>query len=345
MYQSKNFYKTIKLLAQPVLRASSESGTVHRSAGEISYLPYVTAKNFEQEFLDFISAHNVSLLYAPHWGIWWRVKELIKTHSLNLRMCNESPFDMDCSSYRDAFGWAHSCLEPFPVHSSLMCRLPLSEALYANLHRGYSNIPGQSDDEKIRLLVHIAKNSPDGDVIEIGSLYGRSSYALAFLANSHKIGNLICIDPWRLSNISDQGEGSDLLNDAVVTVDMEEIFINFTVSMAGFDNVNYIRMPSAAAISLYEEYAKIGKISSSQFGVTDVVGEISILHIDGNHAYEEVKSDIKNWVKLVKKGGWILLDDYLWEFGDGPKRAGDELLSSSDWSCAFCVGDTLCIQM
>ena len=38
---------------------------------------------------------------------------------------------------------------------------------------------------------------------------------------------------------------------------------------------------------------------------------IDAIYIDGNHSYEAVIEDIKNWSPKVKQGGLIIGDDYL----------------------------------
>ena len=39
---------------------------------------------------------------------------------------------------------------------------------------------------------------------------------------------------------------------------------------------------------------------------------IDVLHIDGNHDEEYVTKDIINYLPLVKKGGYIIMDDTSW---------------------------------
>jgi len=39
---------------------------------------------------------------------------------------------------------------------------------------------------------------------------------------------------------------------------------------------------------------------------------IDVLHIDGNHDEEYVSKDILNYLPLVKKGGYIIMDDITW---------------------------------
>jgi hypothetical protein len=42
-------------------------------------------------------------------------------------------------------------------------------------------------------------------------------------------------------------------------------------------------------------------------------------------------------------GGWLILDDYEWAHGDGPRRAGDELLDDRMAKC-FVAGGALFIK-
>lgn len=68
--------------------------------------------------------------------------------------------------------------------------------------------------------------------------------------------------------------------------------------------------------------------------------------MDGNHAYAHAKSDIVGWAPHIVPGGWLVVDDYIWPYGDGPRRAGDELLA--DWTgrydCAFVAGSALFVR-
>lgn len=80
-------------------------------------------------------------------------------------------------------------------------------------------------------------------------------------------------------------------------------------------------------------------------GSTPVRGKIALLHIDGNHKYEAVRNDLENGCPLVQEGSWVLLDDYVWAFGDGPQRAGDELLAQRGVKTAFVAANTLFVQI
>jgi len=42
------------------------------------------------------------------------------------------------------------------------------------------------------------------------------------------------------------------------------------------------------------------------------IESIDIIHIDGNHDEEYVTKDIQLYLPLVKKGGYIIMDDTTW---------------------------------
>jgi hypothetical protein len=43
-----------------------------------------------------------------------------------------------------------------------------------------------------------------------------------------------------------------------------------------------------------------------------LIEQIDILHIDGNHSSITSFIDVIKWVPVVKKGGWIIVDDISW---------------------------------
>ncbi len=49
---------------------------------------------------------------------------------------------------------------------------------------------------------------------------------------------------------------------------------------------------------------------------------------------------------MVMPGGWVVMDDYLWPFGDGPRQVGDELLDAwgDEVATAFVSGTALFVQ-
>lgn len=343
MARSESFRTSINSIGVPIVEASSDKSQV--SSNGYRYLPYITADDFLSEFVALLKAEGISRVYAPHPGVWWKLKALSEepTFPVKFQVVNEQPHGEDRSRQEHAYAWAATCVaaEPFAENAAA----PLAINRYANLYWGYSSIPGESDDSKIWLLTQVFRHAMPGDVVEIGSAYGRSAFALAWLAAFHQTGAVVCVDPWDLPSSSNQGAGASIINQAVLDVDWQAVYRSCMGALSGFTHVNYIRRPSAQAIADYKGATQCGYLETPEFGRTALSGAISVLHIDGNHRYEDVSLDIATWVPLVKPGGWILLDDYLWAFGDGPQRAGDELLQKVRADLAFAVGDTLCIRL
>lgn len=183
-----------------------------------------------------------------------------------------------------------------------------------------------------------------GDVVEIGCLYGRSALALGSLAHRYALGSTICVDAWGFAQARDQGDAAAILNGNDVVVDFAQIFDNFLAAASQIPGMGCIRLPSQAAISVYRQAAASGSLDSGPLRPVAVRGTIAVLHIDGNHAHAEVVADIATWLPWVRPGGWLLLDDYVWAFGDGPCRAGDALLVGGGFDCAFVTAGTLFLR-
>lgn len=59
-------------------------------------------------------------------------------------------------------------------------------------------------------------------------------------------------------------------------------------------------------------------------------GKVDLLHIDGAHSVNESLHDVSNWTKIVRPGGFVILDDINWPTvhlaHDYLKRLGKELM-------------------
>jgi len=343
MPQAQVFSRVAKSLGLLVVEATSEHVSQDLKEQGVVSLPYVTEENFDDEFSNLVGRFQIELVYAPHLGVWRKLIKLSANSDLCFKVCNGSPHQEDLRPYGFAYEWADSCLAN--VNICERSSEPLSISRYAGLYQGYSSIPGQSDDLKIWLLTQIFRCARQGDVVEIGSAYGRSAFALAWLSSFHSIGPVICVDPWNVISSESQGKQATLIDQMVLDFNFQKIFEAFIASVSGFKNVNYIKKPSGEAVIEYRAAGDSGYVISKELGATKITGSISILHIDGNHKYEEVRRDLEGWLPFVKPGGWILFDDYVWAFGDGPKRVGDEFIASQKATASFVVGDTLCVRV
>jgi len=121
--------------------------------------------------------------------------------------------------------------------------------------------------------------------LEIGSFEGRSSY---FLLNNLKNLNLDCIDTW---------EGSK-----------EQVNQNWNTVEKNFDE------------NMSQFKGRYNKFKSKSFdwynSNKDKINYYDFVYIDGSHYFKDVLLDAQSSWNLLKNGGLMIFDDYLWNFYD-----------------------------
>lgn len=347
MPRSLEFLQSCLRNGIPVIGASSLDYDVSREKyPSWLLLPYITQPEFDNRLKQAVVEFNIRGIYTPNPVVWSYFNRKLKELAPGVALVNESPVNAELSGYRAARAWARSQLElPLLVASALPAKAHMSEVELASLFRHVELIPGMCDHEKTYALYEIARHSIAGDVVEIGSWWGKSAFILARLARFYRIGNLLCVDPWSSEHLVQHDEHG-LVDVEAARLDADEALEVFEMNLLPYsaDHVNYLRMPSTDGASFYSQHLSA---TSQSFGTTEYRGKISILHIDGNHSYAAAKADIASWSSFVVGGGWIIVDDYIWPYGDGPRRAGDEFLAENrnDIAVAFVMGTALFIQL
>ena len=120
------------------------------------------------------------------------------------------------------------------------------------------------------------------NILEIGSYEGRSTI---FFLNHFIDSNIHCIDTW---------SGSD-----------EHDNFDFSVIEKKFDT-------NTSAFQLNKRLKKF-KMTSNEFFMTNSK-KYDLIFVDGDHSSNQVKIDIDNSWKILNKGGYLILDDYMWWF-------------------------------
>ena len=120
------------------------------------------------------------------------------------------------------------------------------------------------------------------NILEIGSYEGRS--ALFFL-NNFKDSNIRCVDTWSGSDEHDN-------------FDFNMIEKNFDFNGSIFQSNNRL-----------EKF----KMTSNKFFLNNSK-KYDLIFVDGDHSSAQVKIDINNSWKVLNKGGYLILDDYMWWF-------------------------------
>jgi cephalosporin hydroxylase len=305
-------------------------------------LPWIGDVDFADALTCCVREQNIDAVFSEHPVVWRTLRDLLPKTARNVRL-EPQPWQAELSDYRGYRDIAASFLrEPLQLAAAGCIEPAMPLPQLAALVRVFQLVPGQCDHAKLEALTAIFRWMPPGDIVEIGSLWGRSAVALAFLSRHYNIGKLLCVDPWRTEEIHQGIPAVDVVFDHAP---MDEIFEAFRMNLAPFHGlVNYSRTRSSDAASLY---SSAHYFTTEDFGRTAYTGEIALLHIDGNHAIEAVREDIAQWRHFVRAGGWIVFDDYCWPFGDGPRIAADDfsLEFNRNLTAQFSAGGALFVQV
>lgn len=219
-------------------------------------LPFINESNFVDEFKLAIQRHEISHVYSPHSVVWWYLKQLTEQKLFNFTLCGSHPYDEHWSNFSPSWTWAENQVVDSFAH--LLPKYPniyrplLGMAQLAGLHRRFITTPGESDENKLSALCAISSITPPGDVVEIGSLYGRSALALSWLSTHFQIGSTVCVDPWNLEKTTNQGNEAEMVLVSGRHIEMEKIFLNFLSTIATLQKTSYIRETSSIAIEIYK---------------------------------------------------------------------------------------------
>jgi len=165
-----------------------------------------------------------------------------------------------------------------------------------------NDIEGFFNKEEGEIIYSAVKSTKDmtGEVIEIGSYYGKSTF---WLASAVKEDNrkMVCIDHFLGSQEHQKALGG------------KTTFDTYIANMKRYD--------------LYENIIIIASSSSKATQIWDK--PIKFLFIDADHDYEGVKRDFDFYEKFVVPGGLIALHDVhpTWP---GPERLFNEIIKQKD---------------
>jgi hypothetical protein len=333
--------------AEAGIRVVGASSLIHDPARpsypEWTCLPWIGDAGFADALNCCVREQRIDTVFTEHPVVWRTLRELLPKMARNVRLEGREPWAAelaDYRGYRDVADGLHG--DPLELAACGQREPPLPPLQLAALVRLFQLVPGECGYPKLEALAAIFRWMPRGDIVEIGSLWGRSAVALAFLSRHYGIGSLLSVDPWRTEEVH---QGIPAVDAVFDEVPMDDIFDAFRMNLAPFQGrVNYARTRSSEAAS---RYSRTRCFATEDFGRTIYTGVIALLHIDGNHALEAVRQDIFSWRSFVRPGGWIVFDDYCWSFGDGPRTAANEFCAEFKANVAveFVAGGALFIQI
>jgi predicted O-methyltransferase YrrM len=158
-------------------------------------------------------------------------------------------------------------------------------------------------DEKRKLIHNLVKTTHSKVCIEIGVYKGSSLFAFAEILETIG-GKITGIDPWSFEMSKNDIETADKIyedyfyNQLLKGQETFDIIYNNVSDIVSNNDmsktITLIRKPSEDAFIEFENES------------------IDIIHIDGNHNEMNVSRDILLYLPLVKKGGYIVMDDSDW---------------------------------
>jgi hypothetical protein len=332
-----------------VVGASSDTSDPTDGRAPWVRLPLVHEPDFFPAFLDLVQTYGVTQIHAAAHMVHAALGDMLRERGLTqLRIINRSALEQEFARWDDIFAraeqWRRLIEAEAPAHA------PLEPTYLAGVIRLAFDLFGESYDDKLASLLACLLDAPQGDIVEIGALFGRSA---SVLLSGRALGGLerrlIVFDPWS----SEAGAQKDLpriMQAYTRAAGLERVALAFEATFAALappGSMTAYRTPSAAGNAIYRgeadgEAARLLKTRPA----LEPEGRIALLHIDGNHDAPCAAEDVSLWSPLVAPGGWVAIDDYCWRYGDGPKLAGDALLKrwGEGVARAFVAGDCLFIQ-
>ena len=117
-------------------------------------------------------------------------------------------------------------------------------------------------------------------ILEIGSYEGRS--AIFFLKNFSN-SNISCVDTW---------SGSDEHNN----VNFDLVEKNFDLNTSFYQSNDILIKHKMTSNEFFKKNDKY----------------FDLIYVDGDHSADQVKIDLNNSWNVLKNGGFLVLDDYMW---------------------------------
>lgn len=293
-------------------------------------LPYIHESDFDYYLKSAIAEHRITGIFSSHEVVRNHLAAVLPVLAPQVQLLSRPMSRRQESLPYDSFLALAEGLD------TKAAALPLPTELAAVLTRSLA-MRGESGLGKLACLLALGHALPAGDMVEIGALSGRSAFVLGWLARRYRIGSVLILDPWAQAEAM-QHDGPEVLLAATRALDFGVFFNEFLENLIPcfYGAFNYVR---DAACAVRPQYVEGYTVGPNEFGTAVYSGQIALLHIDGNHDFAAVSRDTADWVPLVKRGGWVVVDDYVWAFGTGPRRAGDALLEAGGFDRSFvCEG-------
>jgi hypothetical protein len=308
---------------QRVIGASSLDADPYASRYDAwEKLPFINEEGFFPALKELVRRQSIESIFTPHAPTFNLFEAKLRFQIPDVAIRGEGPYRIQVAEMEKALEQAERDLQVIAGFGIEGPSLPVESV--AGMLLQMDRLYGQCSREKALAVSAIMPSAEEGDVVEIGSLFGKSTYIFNRLASYYRIGGTLAVDPWNLETAI-QSDAPLNIQDAPRKWNWEMVRRGFLVNMMGCScpPFNYMRATSEAA---YARYSTNPKITTAEFGTTTFTGSISVLHIDGNHDELSVARDFDTWSKSLGSSAWIVFDDYHWPHGDGPRKVADRVV-------------------
>jgi predicted O-methyltransferase YrrM len=159
---------------------------------------------------------------------------------------------------------------------------------------------GRCNETKGNVIKNLILETNAQLCVEIGVFKGSSLMYFAEALEMTK-GKVIGIDPYSMETLRNEIPNKSLNHFFDVLFKDQIILDNLYDGVLKVINDNNLKNTISLVRNKSEDYYDNLEIET-----------IDILHIDGNHGEEYVTKDIQLYLPLVKKGGYIIMDDITW---------------------------------
>lgn len=186
---------------------------------------------------------------------------------------------------------------------------PYLVKLTAKQYKKIELVPGWLDYVNAELMYELVSNPnilDKGNILEVGSFFGKSAVCLAYGLREGE--TLTVVDPFGTVEFHTDKDAE--------TANQNMLFRNLNVKkFKNFYSFSH-KKPPTIHIGLSKNVLPI------------LNGKFKAIHIDGGHSYEDVKNDVEMSLNLLSKKGLVIFDDYAHVEFPGVKIAVDEAIKS-----------------
>ncbi len=186
----------------------------------------------------------------------------------------------------------------FLSFSSLYCAEKEIDALKQEVCNLHPSFLGWTSREKVLTLIDLTLELKPQVCVDIGTFGGSSLFPVAATLKYLGSGTIFGIDPW------DKLESLKSFHPVHNEADFRW--------WAYLDH-NYVYESYINAIKRFGLESYCVTLRTTSLKAASSFDQIDLLHIDGNHSEEGFTLDVKTYLPMVRSGGYILLNDALWE--------------------------------